>query len=98
MPEKIYAPITIKEISTKYGVMLKVSFRADKMQEFMDANKNAKGYVNLDVNKRKNVGQYGETHSAVLDTWQPNQPAQQPRTTRAETPAAPQEDDSNIPF
>jgi hypothetical protein len=95
MPEKIYAPITIKEISTKYGVMLKVSFRADKMQEFMDANKNAKGYVNLDVNKRKNVGQYGETHSAVLDTWQPNQTAQQPRT---ETPAAPQETDDNIPF
>jgi hypothetical protein len=97
MPEKIYAPITIKEISTKYGVMLKVSFRADKMQEFMDANKNAKGYVNLDVNKRKNVGQYGETHSAVLDTWQPNQPAQPSQPKREPLPSE-QPGDDNIPF
>jgi hypothetical protein len=87
MPDKIYAPITVKEVETRYGPMLKVSFRADKLQAFMDANKNAKGYVNLDVSKRREVGQYGETHSAVLDTWQPNQSAQQPRTTRAETPA-----------
>jgi hypothetical protein len=95
MPEKIYAPITIKEISTKYGVMLKVSFHKNKLIPFIEENANAKGYVNLDVCQRKNVGQYGETHSAVLDTWQPNQPAQ---PTRTETPASQQETDDNIPF
>lgn len=96
--QKIYAPLQIKEISTKYGVMLKVSFRADKLIEFAEANKNEKGYVNLDVCKKREVGKYGETHSAVLNVWPPrSESAPQPRAATP-APAAQPETDDNIPF
>ena len=77
MSDKIYAPVMIKTYLGKFGETLKLSFNADKLIEFANAHKNDKGYINLNINKRKEVGKYGETHSAVLDTWQPtvNNPA-----------------------
>ena len=43
---------------------------------------NEKGYVNLIVSKRKEVDQYGKTHTVYVDDWTPiqrptsNQPVQ----------------------
>jgi hypothetical protein len=104
--EKIYAPVSIKEIETQYGPLLKLSFRADKLREFLDQHTNAKGYVNLNVSRRKELSQYGETHYATLDTWEPKgQQAERQASQRiASRPApAPQpgggdDDDSGIPF
>lgn len=65
-----------KEITTQYGELLKLSFSRDDLQ-VMNSKLNAKGYVNLNCNRRKEVGQYGHTHSIVIDDWIPNQPQQQ---------------------
>lgn len=68
---KIYAPATAKQIETNYGPLLKVSFSADKMILFINTHRNERGYVNLTISNRKEVGKYGDTHSVALDTWKP---------------------------
>jgi len=50
------------------------------------ANKNEKGWVNVVVSKRREVGQYGETHSCSIDTWKPDGNA--PRATPQDDPNA----------
>ena len=59
--------ITAKTINGKYGEFYKVSVNIEKLKQFQ----NEKGYVNLLMNKRKEVGQYGETHSFTLDDYTP---------------------------
>ena len=77
---KVYAPITIKEKHTKFGAILAGSFSAEKMIEFCHQNKNEKGYVNLNIQSRQKTGEYGDTHYAVLNTWQPTP---QPKANQA---------------
>lgn len=67
----IYAPCSCKLIDTKHGQMMKLSFSVEKMLDFMKDHKNAKGYINLNISERREVGQYGDTHSVKLDTWEP---------------------------
>lgn len=67
-----------KEMSGNYGVFHKISFSAQDL-ETMKANLNAKGYVNLAMNQRQQPSQYGQTHSLVIDTWQPPAQNQQPQ-------------------
>jgi hypothetical protein len=71
MSDKIYAPFFLKEIKTKYGSLLKLSFNAEKLLPFIEEHKNEKGYVNININQRQEVGQFGDTHYATLDTWKP---------------------------
>lgn len=71
MSDKIYAPVTVKQIQTQYGSLLKFSFNAEKMLAFIQQHTNERGYVNLNINERKEVGRFGDTHTASLDTWQP---------------------------
>lgn len=72
---KDYAPIGAKEVSTKFGPLLKLSFNVDALIEWATARRNAKGWVNLNVSKRREIGKHGETHSVSLCTWQPQQRA-----------------------
>ena len=44
----------------------------EKFIAFLNQHKNAKGYVNLGISERREVSQYGETHTAWLDTWSPD--------------------------
>ena len=37
--------------------------------QFIQAHTNERGYLNLNISKRNEVGQYGDTHSISLDTW-----------------------------
>lgn len=69
----IYAPVTAKERTGRFGQEFNVSFSAEKMISFIKANTNTKGYCNLKMIKRKEVGKFGDTHSVTLDTWQPTQ-------------------------
>lgn len=69
----IYAPCTCKLIDTSNGQFMKLSFTADKMIQFIKSNTNAKGFVNLNISERREVGQFGDTHSVKLDTWQPSE-------------------------
>jgi hypothetical protein len=58
----------IKE--SKYG--LKVSFNVSVFTESIKAIQNEKGYSNTEILKRKEVGQYGDTHYCIEDTFKPD--------------------------
>lgn len=74
MPNKIYAEgIFLKVINTQYGGMLTININVDKFISFLQANKNEKGYVNLNIKKRKEKGRYGDTHYAEVNPWKPKQ-------------------------
>ena len=44
-----------------------MSFNLEKLQQYA----NEKGYVNMTMSKRKEPGQYGDTHYFVLNEWSP---------------------------
>jgi hypothetical protein len=71
-----------KEMTGNYGVFHKISFSAQDL-ETLKSHLNAKGYVNLAMNQRQSPSQYGQTHSLVIDTWQP--------TPQGQAPQAPQQ-------
>lgn len=66
MSEKTYINgVFIKE--SKYGI--KMSIKAETFCEQIKKLTNEKGYVNIEIKPRKQVGNYGDTHYAELDTW-----------------------------
>ena len=75
--EKIYVG-GAKEKTGNYGVFHSISFSAQDVAT-LQANLNAKGYVNLNMNQRQSPSQYGQTHSLVIDTWQPTPQGQAPQ-------------------
>jgi len=68
---KTYMKGSAKLRQTNYGPILKISFKADDIIAFAKQHANARGYLNLDIVERKEVGQYGDTHSIVLDDFVP---------------------------
>jgi len=69
--ETIYLKCSAKEIKSKYGTKVVIGVRASDLTEFADKHKNARGYVNLVVQQRKEPGKFGDTHSVILDTYEP---------------------------
>lgn len=67
MAEKIY--IKLKAKQSKYGI--KLSGKAEDVIAQIKEHTNAKGYFNWEINQRKEVGKYGDTHAVTVDTWQP---------------------------
>lgn len=61
----------IKIKQSKFG--LKMSGNLDKLVEELRQHTNEKGYFNLEIKERKEVGKYGETHSVTVDEWKPEQ-------------------------
>ena len=61
---------SIKVKPGKYG--LKVSAKLEDLISELKQHVNEKGYINLDLNPRKEPGKYGETHSVTVDEWKPN--------------------------
>jgi hypothetical protein len=92
--QKIYAPITAIERQTTAGQFFRMSFNAEKMKAWIDQHKNEKGYVNLDMGKRREVGKYKETHAITLNTWKPDGAAPQ----RTPPPAAPPQEEDSVPY
>ena len=76
MADKIYVG-GAREMNGTNGIFHKVSFSAKDLATMLE-NVNEKGYVNLVMNQRKQVGQYGQTHSLSIDTWVPNKEGQHP--------------------
>jgi len=72
--------------------ILKLGVNVDKMIAFLQQHRNAKGFVNLGISERKEVGQYGDTHTVWLDTWQPDAAKQSKPAPK------PQDDDQKVPF
>jgi len=59
------------------GSVIRVSFSAEDLKNMQNCL-NDRGYINLNINRRQQISQYGHTHSISLDTWQPQQQPQQP--------------------
>lgn len=66
-------------VQTQYGELLKVSFNSTDLQ-LMQSMLNEKGWINLNINRRQQPSQYGQTHSIQIDEWKPQpQEQQQPQ-------------------
>ena len=61
---------TVKEKSGQYGTFHNISFKREDLEKMIE-NLNEKGYINLTMNKRKEDGKYGETHSLTLNDYKP---------------------------
>jgi hypothetical protein len=90
--------VSVKEKVFDNGSLLRMGISVDKVVEFLKANKNSGGYVNLIISPRKEVGQYGDTHSVYLDTWEPNKKSapvasQKPSSSKSKQNATPAESD-----
>lgn len=77
MADKIYVG-GAKEMNGTNGIFHKVSFSAKDLATMLE-NVNEKGYVNLVMNQRKEVSQYGQTHSLSIDTWVPKKEGYEPK-------------------
>ncbi len=103
---KVWADgISIKSRDTQFGQVLSVGVNVDKFVAFLNKNKNEKGYANLDIMERKEVGTYGETHNCSLNNWKKpeegkSNPAPVKPIVKAKTPASKTvtPPDDEIPF
>lgn len=86
-----YVKCSAKEKQGRFGPVLLLGFKAEVLRELAN-QANERGYVNLAITARKEVGAYGDTHSVKLDTFTPKQ--------RDESPAwnGPTDTDDSIPF
>lgn len=71
MADKNYIGGSAKAVPTQYGEMMNLSLKLEDMQKIV----NDKGYVNMTVMKRKEPGQYGDTHYVVENDYQKNREA-----------------------
>jgi hypothetical protein len=96
--DKIYAPVNAKEkVFQDGGNIINFGGKADKLIAFIEQHKNAKGYINLVMARRKTPGQYGDTHTVYLSTWTPkDEPADPPPQRSPENVS--QEDGQSLPF
>jgi|TARA_R100000231_G_scaffold40384_1_gene35225 hypothetical protein len=67
--------------------LVNFSIQLDKLNDFA-FEMNGKKYVKLSMGKKKEVDQYGKTHSIWIDEWKPDAPAQ----------AQPQKAETDLPF
>lgn len=94
--EKIYVG-SGKTQSSKYGDFYKVSIcLSDLPKEHITEAKNGKKYINLTVNKKREVDQYGNDLSVQVDTWKPDPTKKEQAHTSKKEYAEPVEDD--LPF
>ncbi len=58
-----------KTVSGQFWEFHNMSFNLEKLQQYA----NEKGYVNMTMSKRREVGQYGDTHYFTLNEWNPDE-------------------------
>ena len=69
----------INKVTLKEGKFsIKFSGKTDEVIAQLLAITNDKGYFNLEIGKKKEVGKYGDTHYLKVDDWKPEQKAQAP--------------------
>ena len=74
-------------------VVGRLSVKVEKAKEFLDAHKNDRGYVNMNIKKSQNGNYYCE-----LDTWQPKKREDGTWTPKVEEEQVVDIDDDDIPF
>ena len=78
MSDKIYLNgIFIKEVENKFGKQIRVSINVNQFVEELRKHVNLKGYVNIDINQRKEADKFGNTHYAKLNIYEPK--SEQPK-------------------
>ena len=81
MSDKTYINgLFIKSKQTTFGEVVSISINAKTLIEELNKHTNAKGYVNIDLLRRKEADKNGNTHYAVLNEWKPKneQPTSSP--------------------
>lgn len=63
-----YISWSAKEIDWQYGKFLNVSLKYEELEQYV----NDKGYINLTISPRREVWQYWDTHSIILNEWKPD--------------------------
>lgn len=72
MAEKVYLKCSAKQKTfSNGGSVIRLSFKDTDIAAFVRTHKNEQGYVNLIIAERREVGQYGDTHTVYLDDWKP---------------------------
>jgi len=66
-----------KVVNGNFGLFHRISFNKKDLETMLN-NLNSKGYINLNMNERREPSQYGQTHSLVIDTWEPTN-SQEPK-------------------
>jgi len=56
-----------KAINGQFGEFFNISINVEKLQQYA----NEKGYVNMTMSKRREVGQYWDTHYFTLNEYNP---------------------------
>ncbi len=70
MADKTYLKCSAKERKfSNGGSVINVGIKREDLAEFVRKHTNERGYVNLTIAPRREVGQYGDTHSVYLDTF-----------------------------
>lgn len=59
--------ITCKAVNGQFGEFFNISVNIEKLKQFS----NEKGYINMTMSKRREPGQYGDTHYFTLNEWSP---------------------------
>ena len=72
-----------KAINGQFGEFFNMSFNLEKLQQYA----NEKGYVNMTMSKRKETGQYGDTHYFTLNDWKPEGGANASAPTNNSSPS-----------
>lgn len=68
----IYVPGSARARQASFGEVIRLSFPVEKLIPFLQQHANAKGYVNVELTRRTEPSQFGDTHTMKLDTWQPD--------------------------
>jgi len=58
---------TCKAVNWQFWEFFNMSFNIEKLKQYA----NEKGYINMTMSKRKEPGQYWDTHYFVLNEWSP---------------------------
>lgn len=70
MAEKIFLKCSAKEkVFSNGGSILNLGIKVADLLEFAQRHANERGYLNLCVQSRRELGKFGDTHTVSLDTW-----------------------------
>lgn len=70
MADKIFLKCSAKQKRfDNGGSVINLGVKVADLIAFAQAHTNERGYLNLVISERREVGQYGDTHSVTLDTY-----------------------------
>ena len=100
MSDKIYCGSAKEKTFQDGGSIIEVNLTLDGMNDLFKqygfTTDKGKKIIKLKIGKRREVGQYGETHTVEINTWKPDPQGDKPAPQTNSTPKPAIEDD--IPF